>query len=748
MSTAPIRPALDSVVVDAWHHALAETAQEPWLARLVVQRSATLLPRFCHFYTQLRALPRRTRRALQRQLALSMAGAALLLALGHGPAHATTIPVDGTVCTLADAITAANTDMPSGGCAAGSGADTLVLDPGSTHTLTSALPTISSDLTINGQGATITRDQNAPPFGILTVVEATAFALNAVTITGGSSGRGVAVFGRYGGGSRCTITDSTISGNAGGGVAVGGETLCTIIDSTISGNTAGGGGGIRVGVYSGVTIVGSTISNNTADESGGGIYGLKSGVTIVGSTISGNTAGREGGGVYVERYSLTITDSIISGNMAGDEGGGVAAFVRGGGVTIARSTISGNTANRSGGISARSEYAEITITDSIISNNNSGISARSEDAEITITDSIISNNNIGGVDAVSFSFDRGVGVVTIINSTISDNGGNGITAASTAETIITNSTISGNRGRGISAFSYSYNADNADAEIIITNSTISGNRAGGVFARSDGITTLSHSTITANTGGGLNASMPAELTHTIVAGNTDEAGEFADCTGPLTSLGHNLVGTGTGCPSDASGDLRVDPADVFVTILEALQPNGGLTPTHALLPGSLAIDGGAAVCPAGDGTSLVTDQRGKPRPIDGNADGRALCDIGAFEFFPIVNFALTLTPDLVTDFNPMSVPGGPAGTFTITATFTNTSAVSLHFPFFGVQTLSGENQLLNADAGAGGIGATLTPPVDGEVLAPGDSVSVDFVIGLQEQEQFTFFVNLFGEPLF
>ena len=93
------------------------------------------------------------------------------------------------------------------------------------------------------------------------------------------------------------------------------------------------------------------------------------------------------------------------------------------------------------------------------------------------------------------------------------------------------------------------------------------------------------------------------------------------------------------------------------------------------------------------------------------------------------------------------MPGGPAGTFTITATFTNTSDTPLHFPFFAVTALSGSNLLLNADEGTQGVGATLTPEVGDRVLALGEAVAVDFLIGLHTQERFTFFVDLFGEPL-
>ena len=108
---------------------------------------------------------------------------------------------------------------------------------------------------------------------------------------------------------------------------------------------------------------------------------------------------------------------------------------------------------------------------------------------------------------------------------------------------------------------------------------------------------------------------------------------------------------------------------------------------------------------------------------------------------------MTLDPELETTSDPTPVPGGPAGTFTVTATFTNTSETPLRVPFFEVTALSGENLLLNADEAPGGVGATLTPAVGDGVLAPGEAVVVDFIIGLQARAPFTFFVDLFGEPM-
>jgi hypothetical protein len=56
--------------------------------------------------------------------------------------------------------------------------------------------------------------------------------------------------------------------------------------------------------------------------------------------------------------------------------------------------------------------------------------------------------------------------------------------------------------------------------------------------------------------------------------------------------------------------------------------------THALLPGSPAIDAGnfeACTGPAPGPSILQFDQRGAPRHADGNQDGFARCDIGAYE---------------------------------------------------------------------------------------------------------------------
>lgn len=79
-------------------------------------------------------------------------------------------------------------------------------------------------------------------------------------------------------------------------------------------------------------------------------------------------------------------------------------------------------------------------------------------------------------------------------------------------------------------------------------------------------------------------------------------------------------------PGDTCG--LTDPTD-HVNIpdlrLGLLTTNGGPTLTHALLVGSPAIDAGVeSACPP-------TDQRGKPRLVDGDGVGGPQCDSGAYE---------------------------------------------------------------------------------------------------------------------
>jgi hypothetical protein len=364
----------DRTITSAWDAQLKYGSKIPWLNEALRRYGDELFARFAACYAELRALPRGARRSLQRRLARStdfgaalpkclrqdgqrlqrrmawsLAGAALLLALGQGVGAAATITVttsdpniaaDGQ-CSLIEAIINANNDAATHpDCPTGSGADTILL-PGNTNlTLNSVngflygtnsgphgLPPIASQITIEGNGATISRQGSAPAFGLIAVRFSGDLTLQNVTLNGGSS------FGGLFSNGTVSIKNSTISANTGGGVSSSGT--LTIAASTISGNTTNAGGG-GVSNYGGtVAITNSTISGNTAMSSGGGVnntvgfYGYAGRVTISNSTISGNRA-NQGGGIFNDQRcftdwftiqtcdsaALTLNNSLIAGNEA------------------------------------------------------------------------------------------------------------------------------------------------------------------------------------------------------------------------------------------------------------------------------------------------------------------------------------------------------------------------------------------------------------------------------------------------
>ena len=80
----------------------------------------------------------------------ALSSAVLAALSAPGAIHANTIVVNGTTCTLTNAIVSANTDGAVGGCGAGSGKDVIQVTTSLTE---STLPPITTDLDIIGVGA-------------------------------------------------------------------------------------------------------------------------------------------------------------------------------------------------------------------------------------------------------------------------------------------------------------------------------------------------------------------------------------------------------------------------------------------------------------------------------------------------------------------------------------------------------------------------------------------------------------------
>ena len=96
----------------------------------------------------------------------------------------------------------------------------------------------------------------------------------------------------------------------------------------------------------------------------------------------------------------------------------------------------------------------------------------------------------------------------------------------------------------------------------------------------------------------------------------------------------NLFGTNgnAGVTGFTPWPTEIAPSVSLAQILAPLNNNGGPTDTHALVAGSPAIDAGnPSGCRDNAGMLLPTDQWGFFRSDDGNNDGTARCDIGAYE---------------------------------------------------------------------------------------------------------------------
>jgi len=285
--------------------------------------------------------------------------------------------------------------------------------------------------------------------------------------------------------------------------------------------------------------------------------------------------------------------------------------------------------NLQGGITSEGSiydtFPTLDLTDSVISGNMIRGLFNGVDSTTEIRGSIIKDNAGPGIDSI--------GSLNVTNSTIEGNiapgGGGGMLLAGTAT--LTGVTISANEGTpGGGIYSGS-------GTFVLRNSTITGNYApsqlgplgrvpgtGGGIRHISGELVLDSVTIANNRaddeGAGIHhiVAGTVRLHNTIVAANLGNDG-VENCFGPIESAGYNLEDADSCQLTMPSDHINIDP------LFEPLGDYGGPTQTLALRSNSPAIDSGDfGQCPP-------VDQRGQTRPVDGDGDGQAVCDIGAFE---------------------------------------------------------------------------------------------------------------------
>lgn len=370
-----------------------------------------------------------------------------------------------------------------------------------------------------------------------------------------------------------------------------------------SANGSDGGGAVRGAWKASLVVENCRFYNNVvvspaaSDDHGGGAIFLHTGVLLVrGSEFQGNRAQRTSGGAIHTLFSnVDIGDSRFDGNQAEGYGG---AFYNDGSlgangyIRFTRTHFTNNSGRGQGGAAFTWLYpyqsGSLVTVDTVNFSGNS-----------------ITANARG--DAYGGGLRHGNGPINILNTTFAANTagkqGGGLWAGEVSRMNLSNVTFSGNRALASDGLGGAIMTAGVTSATL-TNVTLSGNQAGFM-------------------GGAIWSSTPLVLRNTLVAGNTagNPWGNNVQC-GPATyqNGGGNMQWPlPSGDRACTAGVAVADPR------LGPLGDNGGFSHTHALAVNSPAIDAGTnSSCPA-------TDQRGRSRPFDGNWDGTAVCDIGAFE---------------------------------------------------------------------------------------------------------------------
>ena len=401
----------------------------------------------------------------------------------------------------------------------------------------------------------------------------------------------------------CTF-DSNQASVTGGAVEIHGSAGLTSNNSIFTGNrSVGAGGSILHGSGGPLTLGGDSFTDSSSGDAGGGVYVAGGGTLTVSASVFRDCTATVGGGLYgATGGEISISSTTLEGNRALSGPGGAALLTTGSPVTLSGLVVMGNSSADSGG------GFRVTI----------GGLCRVVDCAFTANRTLSTGGGLyasggAGVDLIRSRFTE--------NSAVSDGTGAGafLTGAMAS---VEGCLFAGNDAQGGSATGGGLRFS-AGGTTPITNCTFSGNTSGltggGLSAGSP--STLTNCTFGDNlageSGGNLYNVAPTIITNTVFAAAL--AGQNCGGPAPRTSGGGN-ISSDSSCGLAGTGDLvDTDP------LLGLLANNGGPMATRELLTGSPAVDFGVpGACPA-------LDQRNLARPVDGDGDGTAVCDSGAFE---------------------------------------------------------------------------------------------------------------------
>jgi len=523
----------------------------------------------------------------------------------------------GSVCTLVAALDEANGH---------SGADIIQLPPG-TWIYTATLPTVTTAMTIeptigSDPSATVIQSSNTGHPRLFNLTAGGDLTLESLTLENAQTFYGSALQATS---ASATLTNCVVTNNAATAIYVTSNSSLTLTNSTIANNVSGltSPGGIWVD-FSNLTATNTTFSENTGGLGGVGYLYTASDKThtlsISGCTFTGNSSTNSGGALYVGSDTVTIDGSTFTNNTSSYSlyaGGAIYTNGQTPGLVITNSTFTDNKAT-----SVRGGYG-------------------------------------GAIFVLNQASCRGC---TFSGNSATANGGAVFAGANSgAEFDAVDSTFSGNSAFGGGGLATSETMKLASVTITNNTATAAHGATGGNGATGGG--------------GGTNG-INIYARNTIVAGN--HSGTSPDCDGQIVSQGYDLVGDATNCSVTASAGNQVgtggSPIDAG---LDVLADNSGPTLTHGLLASSPAGEAGdPGGCTDVAGGPLATDQRGQPRSIDGDSDGTARCDIGAFEA-PFGTFPTpTTTSSSTTTTTTTSLPTTSSTSSTAPPTTSTTTSTS------------------------------------------------------------------------
>jgi predicted outer membrane repeat protein len=293
------------------------------------------------------------------------------VSIGTGSARAATdvVAVPCGPAALAAGITGANSG------------ETLFLAPFCTYEMTAALPAISQDLTIAGNGATIERSfaPGLPDFSILTVSPGADLAIGDLNFRNGGSGEsGAPADGSAGGAidnsGNLTVTGGNFTGSsaADGGAILNGFGNLSVRDAVFARDTAVNGGAIENNGT--MVLADSTFTGNTASSLGGAVA-TAGDATVTGSAFAGNTASG-GGGIW-----STFNAAVIGGDFRRDKANAGGGVFNDDSMTITDSHLISNTADNGGGL-YNDESGDATVTGTAFNGNRAVIGGGMDNEDV------------------------------------------------------------------------------------------------------------------------------------------------------------------------------------------------------------------------------------------------------------------------------------------------------------------------------------------------------------------------------